>query len=343
MMSRSRVPCGRSNLSSALHTCGFYIYTSKCRRSRYLESARAWSAVIWRAVPAIRLSRERTVRTLPPIVPSTLRSNQAEQRLAWMSPKQRRSICRINMNGIGQVMAAAVCTAAFLDGDTMHSPEMIKDRSYDAAIMPSGLCSNQAGLHLFRFRTDLGQFGIRAVQMAPILIHDADEGVSSATLSQSHSARPLRVQSPGTEADVAIGYSRPLKTTVAEAIRLDHRGGLIVELRTSQLRECPVIFHLCFQAAIARWRFPLKGFLGDSVVAPFEKLPCCTSGRWMHYNVKECGHVPTNKSLTVGATLGSGARCLRIQMPHLEYRSKSIAASFWLSPFPLRNQRTPQC
>jgi hypothetical protein len=32
--------------------------------------------------------------------------------------------------------------------------------------------------------------------------------------------------------------------------------------------------------------------LGDNVVAPFEKLPRYTSGRWMHYNVKECGHVP---------------------------------------------------
>jgi len=53
------------------------------------------------------------------------------------------------------------------------------------------------------------------------------------------------------------------KTTVAEAIRLDHRYGLIVELRTPHLHECPVIFHLCFQAAITRWRYPLVGFLGD--------------------------------------------------------------------------------
>jgi len=30
-------------------------------------------------------------------------------------------------------------------------------------------------------------------------------------------------------------------------------------------------------------------------------------------------------------------------MPHVEYRLKSIAASFKLSPFPLPNQRTPQC
>jgi len=90
------------------------------------------------------------------------------------------------------------------------------------------------------------------------------------------------------------------KTKVAEAIRLDHRYGLIVELRTPHLHECPVIFHLCFQAAITRWRYPLMGFLGDSVIAPFEELPRYTSGRWMHYNVKECGHVPANKSSPLG-------------------------------------------
>ena len=124
---------------------------------------------------------------------------------------------------------------------------------------------------------------------------------------------------------------------------LDHCGELIVLARTSQLRECPVIFHLCFQAAIARWRFPLRGFLSDIVVALFEKLPCYTLGRWMHYNVKECSRVPTKQFRTVGATVGSGARSLRIQVPHLEYRSKSIAASFGLSPFPLRYQLTPRC
>jgi len=43
----------------------------------------------------------------------------------------------------------------------------------------------------------------------------------------------------------------------------------------------------------------------------------------------------------VGATLGFGARCLRIPMPHVKYRSKSIAASFELSPSPVRNQLTP--
>ncbi len=58
---------------------------------------------------------------------------------------------------------------------------------------------------------------------------------------------------------------------------------------------------------------------------------------------EKMGHVPTNESSPLGPTLGSGTRCLRIQMPHVEYRSKSIAASFWLSPFPIRNQLTPQC
>jgi hypothetical protein len=46
------------------------------------------------------------------------------------------------------------------------------------------------------------------------------------------------------------------------------------------------------------------GFLGDGVIAPFEELPRYTSGRWMHYNVKECGHVPCGRILYAGATLG---------------------------------------
>jgi hypothetical protein len=99
---------------------------------------------------------------------------------------------------------------------------------------------------------------------------------------------------------------------VVEAIHLDHRGGLIVEIRTSHIRKCPAIFHLCFQAAIARWRYPLMGFLGDSVVAPFEKLPPYTSGRWMHYNVKECGHVPANKSSPLGQPWGLGHDALAL-------------------------------
>jgi hypothetical protein len=37
------------------------------------------------------------------------------------------------------------------------------------------------------------------------------------------------------------------------------------------------------------------GFLGDGVIAPFEELPNHASGRWMHYNVKECGYFPAVK------------------------------------------------
>jgi hypothetical protein len=48
------------------------------------------------------------------------------------------------------------------------------------------------------------------------------------------------------------------------------------------------------------------GFLGDGVIAPFEELPRYTSGRWMHYNVKECGHVPANESLSLGQPWGLG-------------------------------------
>jgi hypothetical protein len=106
--------------------------------------------------------------------------------------------------------------------------------------------------------------------------------------------------------NAAIAKLPSKKTTVAEAMRLDHRDGLIVELRTSHLHECPVIFHLCFKAAITRWRYPLVGFLGDRVVAPFEELPRYSSGRWMHYNVKECGHVPANESSPLGQPWGLG-------------------------------------
>jgi len=42
---------------------------------------------------------------------------------------------------------------------------------------------------------------------------------------------------------------------------------------------------------------------------------------------------PSEQILAVGATLGFGARRLRIQTPHVKYHSKSIAASFKLSPF----------
>ena len=119
----------------------------------------------------------------------------------------------------------------------------------------------------------------------------------------------------------------------------------MVDCRTQDIAptRLPSHFHLCFQAAIARWRYPLTGFLGDDVVAPFEEMPRYTSGRWMHYNVKECGHVPADGFSPLGQPLGSRARCLRIRMPHVTYCSKSIAASFGLSPFPLRNQRTPRC
>ena len=55
------------------------------------------------------------------------------------------------------------------------------------------------------------------------------------------------------------------------------------------------------------------GFLGDIVVAPFEKLPRYTSGRWMHYNVKECGHVPTNKSSPLGQPWGLGHDALEFR------------------------------
>jgi hypothetical protein len=42
------------------------------------------------------------------------------------------------------------------------------------------------------------------------------------------------------------------------------------------------------------------GFSGDSVIAPFEERPHYTSGRWMHYNVKEGGHIPVVKYSALG-------------------------------------------
>jgi hypothetical protein len=48
------------------------------------------------------------------------------------------------------------------------------------------------------------------------------------------------------------------------------------------------------------------GFLGDRVIAPFEELPRYVPGRWKHYNVKECGHIPAHESLSPGQPWGLG-------------------------------------
>jgi hypothetical protein len=48
------------------------------------------------------------------------------------------------------------------------------------------------------------------------------------------------------------------------------------------------------------------GFLGDSVIAPFEELPRYVPCRWKHYHVKECGHVPAVKSLSLEQPWGLG-------------------------------------
>jgi hypothetical protein len=104
-------------------------------------------------------------------------------------------------------------------------------------------------------------------------------------------------------------HSRPIHapiTTVAETIRLDHRDGLFLDLRLSHLRDCPSIFTRASTPRLLRWQYPLSGFLGDSVIAPFEELPRFTSGRWTHYNVKKCGYVPAVESLSLGQPWGLG-------------------------------------
>jgi hypothetical protein len=74
---------------------------------------------------------------------------------------------------------------------------------------------------------------------------DGKEAVNDPTrLNRRRNSSKLKVgrKSARRNSYAAIVTSRPLKTTVAETIRLDHRDGLIVEPRTSHLRECPVIF-----------------------------------------------------------------------------------------------------
>jgi hypothetical protein len=82
-------------------------------------------------------------------------------------------------------------------------------------------------------------------------------------------------------------------------------------------------------------------FSSDKKVTPLEECATRTSGRRMHTYVKGCDSVPRGNFLSVGATLGSGARCPKPQSPHVLYCRKSLSASFGSSSFPVREQCTP--
>jgi hypothetical protein len=82
-------------------------------------------------------------------------------------------------------------------------------------------------------------------------------------------------------------------------------------------------------------------FSSDRKVTPLEECATRTSGRRMHLYVKGCDSVPRGNSLSVGATLGSGARCPKPQSPHVLYCRKSLSASFGSSSFPVREHCTP--